>query len=102
MRLAEVHDLQDALEVEHSNLKGAHRGPVLPPVDGISRAPCRDRSLHRGLYFPEEDKHTDLEVGMDLGRDPWDPDMDLLQVVAGTAALPEEVDSHLEALRRGR
>lgn len=28
-----------------------------------------------------------LEVGMDLGRDPWDPDMDLLQVVAGTAAL---------------
>lgn len=24
---------------------------------------------------------------MDLGRDPWDPDMDLLQVVAGTAAL---------------
>ena len=66
-----------------------------------------------------------LEVGMDLGRDPWDPDMDLLQVVAGTAALseiygshkhdksvrnfpnmaslsclPEEVDSHLEAYRR--
>lgn len=98
MRLAEVHDLQDALE-EHSNLKGAHRGPVLPPVGGISRAPCRDRSLHRGLYF-REDKHTDLEVGMDLGRDLWDPDMDLLQV-AGTA-LPEEVDSHLEALRRGR
>ena len=28
-----------------------------------------------------------LEVGMDLGRDPWNPDMDLLQVVAGTAAL---------------
>lgn len=90
MRLAEVHDLQDVLEVEHSNLKGAHKGPVPPPVGGISRAPCRDRSLHRGLYFREEDRHMDLEVG-DLGRDP-DPDMDLLQVVATTAALPEEVD----------
>lgn len=43
----------------------------------------------------------DLEVDMDLYKDPWDPYTDRLQV-EGPAALPEEVDSTLGALRKGR
>ena len=81
---------KDELKATKSPMEGAQQ-QVCKVCSEILVSTCltsKPKAMKIGPWLPG------LEVGMDLGRDPWDPDMDLLQVVAGTAALARCNGSH--------